>query len=325
MQPLVSVVIPAYNCGRYLERCLQSLVCQTYRPIEAVVVDDGSTDETSRIADEFARCDQLDSTVVIHQENKGGAGARNRGVDEASGEFVFFLDADDYLDEDCIESYVCAQQGDDYDVVCGGYRRPDANGDIQSEVSIEPGSEWARYSVVTGWAKLYRMTYVRSRGFCFLAGVAFGEDLFFAIPALSATSRVKTISYVGYNYYLNEASASSVVKSSAGQGFDRVVSRILDEEERVGAKVEGILLHVFVRQAAWYLFYTVRGDSSDELRENYEAFVGLLDRRLPSWRSDPFARLGHPTGDALKNRAATWLFARHPRLFWMALRAYGRH
>lgn len=325
MPPLVSVIIPAYESECYLDRCLQSLARQTYHRLEAIVIDDGSKDRTPRIADEFAERRPLENVLVIHQENRGAAASRNKGIDIAHGELLFFLDADDYLDDDCIETYVRAQQKYGCDVVCGGYRRPDAEGVVRGEVRIEPESEWACYSMTAGCAKLYRTEYVRSRGFRFLEGVAFGEDLFFTIPALSAASSVKTMPYVGYDYYLNEASASSNVTSSAGQEFDRLISLILDEEVRAGVEVEGILLHVFVRMAAWYLFYTSRGDSGEEVRKNYEAFVNLLNQRLPTWRSDCFARLGHPTGDALKSKVATWLFVRHPHLFLMALKAYGRH
>ena len=88
--PLVSVIIPVYNGAKYLSQALESVVDQTYSPIEIVVVDDGSTDESVSIAESFK------NIHIIKQRNKGAAAARNRGLQSCRGEFISFLDADDY-------------------------------------------------------------------------------------------------------------------------------------------------------------------------------------------------------------------------------------
>lgn len=97
-QPLISVIIPVYNVARYLDRCLRSIAAQREENLEIILVDDGSTDESPQLCDMWAEQDSR--VIAIHQENGGAAAARNRGLDIARGEYILFVDADDYVSED---------------------------------------------------------------------------------------------------------------------------------------------------------------------------------------------------------------------------------
>jgi glycosyltransferase involved in cell wall biosynthesis len=112
---LVSVIIPVYNGDRYLAEAIESVLAQTYRPIQSIVVDDGSTDGSARVAERFA-----DSIHYCFQENSGTSAARNRGVDLASGAFLAFLDADDLWTVDKLALQMAAFDADpELDVVFG--------------------------------------------------------------------------------------------------------------------------------------------------------------------------------------------------------------
>ncbi len=114
-KPLVSVVIPVYNVENYLAECVDSIICQTETDLEIILVDDGSTDKSSKLCDEYA---QRDARVrVIHRENGGLSAARNTGLDAASGEFVYFLDSDDYILENTIEKLMLIAEKEGADVV----------------------------------------------------------------------------------------------------------------------------------------------------------------------------------------------------------------
>ena len=99
--PLISVIVPVYNVRHYLRDCIASIVGQTYRNLEIILVDDGSTDESSAMCDEAALCDGR--IKVIHKENGGLSSARNAGLDIATGEFVAFVDSDDTIAPEAIE------------------------------------------------------------------------------------------------------------------------------------------------------------------------------------------------------------------------------
>lgn len=102
--PLISIVVAIYNVEMYLDRCIESVIGQTYKNIEIILVDDGSTDSCPKICDAYKENDKR--IIVIHQKNKGLSGARNAGIDMASGEYIGFVDSDDYLHESMYEKLI---------------------------------------------------------------------------------------------------------------------------------------------------------------------------------------------------------------------------
>lgn len=97
-QPLITVIVPVYNVEKYLRRCLDSIIRQTYQNLEILCIDDGSIDNSGEICEQYAARDAR--IKVIHQENQGLSTARNRGLDAAEGEYIAFVDSDDYILED---------------------------------------------------------------------------------------------------------------------------------------------------------------------------------------------------------------------------------
>ncbi len=122
----ISIVVPVYNMGDKIETCVQSLINQTYQNIEIILVDDGSND------DSYAHCLHLaesDSRVVaLHTENRGSGPARNTGIDNATGRYIYFPDADDYLEPQAIDILVKAMDNDKYDLVVFGFRNVNQDG-----------------------------------------------------------------------------------------------------------------------------------------------------------------------------------------------------
>lgn len=119
-EPLVSVIVPVYNVEKYLRRCLDSVINQTYKKLEIILVDDGSTDGSNEIAQEYSRKDER--VRVIKQRNLGVAAARNAGIKEATGEYLTQVDADDWVDKEYVKFLVDNTQSGRYDIVtCGEY------------------------------------------------------------------------------------------------------------------------------------------------------------------------------------------------------------
>lgn len=114
---MISVIIPVYNVEMYLSRCVESVLQQTYSNLEIILVDDGSTDHCGEICDSFSKLDRR--VKVIHKENGGLSSARNAGLEVAKGEYVGFVDSDDWIAEDMYET-LCAAMRDDVDITCSG-------------------------------------------------------------------------------------------------------------------------------------------------------------------------------------------------------------
>ena len=127
-QPLVSIIIPVYNVEKYLERCVNSVIEQSYKNLEIFLIDDGSLDSSGLIADSLANADKR--IKVVHQKNKGLSGARNTGIKQATGEWIMFVDSDDYIDLNMVKTLLDLAQDNNADMAASNVEKVSDNGHI---------------------------------------------------------------------------------------------------------------------------------------------------------------------------------------------------
>lgn len=162
--PLISIIVPVYDVEPYLKRCLDSIVNQSYRSLEIILVDDGSPDRCGAICDEYANKDGR--IIVIHQENKGLSEARNTGLNNVTGDYIQFVDSDDWLELNACESALNSALNHAADYVCFGYKHVDSSGGVLSRIMNPTGKQdkaqivkWMAWDRWTGrdfvWNKLY--------------------------------------------------------------------------------------------------------------------------------------------------------------------------
>lgn len=231
-QVLISIIIPIYNVENYLKNCLESVIQQTYKNIEIVLVNDESTDRSIRIAEEYV---QKDNRIrLIHQENKGLSGARNTGLKEAKGDFVFYLDSDDKLVPNALELLLDAAEKYDADVAQGNfyYDYPDhllLNQQQQKEVEVYNRNEamWALLEHKTvlnfAWGKLIKTDLAKKHKF---PEGKFYEDTFWKSQIIhDCTTYVALKEPI--HYYLQRPSGIS------GEFSIRNLDQLEDEVERL--------------------------------------------------------------------------------------------
>ena len=129
----LSVIVPVFNSQKYLHRCISSILNQTHKELQLILVDDGSTDDSGRICDSFAENDSR--IIVIHQSNVGVSEARNRGLEVATGDFITFVDSDDYIESIMYEELIRLLVKYNADISHCGYKRVDAEGVVLKEVN----------------------------------------------------------------------------------------------------------------------------------------------------------------------------------------------
>lgn len=151
---LISMIVPVYNVEKYLKKCVESIVAQTYQHLEIILVDDGSTDKSTEICDQYAREDTR--IMVIHQKNSGVSAARNTGIACARGEFFSFIDGDDYVSPNMIEHLYSRIVQDCSDLAVCGYKKVDEEGN-ELEVAAIPDA------VVSG-SQAIRLHYKQTAG-----------------------------------------------------------------------------------------------------------------------------------------------------------------
>ena len=206
MKPNVSIIIPVYNSEKYISKCLDSLINQTYKDYELLIVNDGSTDNSQNIINEYKN-KYPEIIVLKEQENLGVAVTRNNAIEEAKGKYIMFIDNDDFVDKDYVETFVKEIEKNDYDVILGGYRRPNKEGKIVKELKL-PQEDWAKFMIFAPWARIYKREYLIKNDIKFLH-INIGEDVFFNIQAMLISDKIKIIDYIGYNWFYNEQSVSN--------------------------------------------------------------------------------------------------------------------
>ncbi len=194
---MISVIVPIYNVEQYLEQCLLSIRQQTFADLQVIMVNDGSTDNSVAIADRFAVEDER--FVLIKQENKGQSAARNIGLTQAKGEYISFIDADDYIAPYFYEYLI--DNISDADMVQIGYTRVDEVG--KQLFSKKP---WHKYQFTTPWSKLFRKEVLG--GVSFLEGYIY-EDVLFSLDIWKREPAIKMLNYTGYFYRTNPHSTTS--------------------------------------------------------------------------------------------------------------------
>ena len=159
---MISVIVPVYNVEKYLRRCVETIQKQTYADLEIILIDDGSTDDSGKICDDFSKGDRR--IKVIHKKNEGLSAARNTGMENATGEYITFVDSDDYIDSKMYEKMIMALESSHCDICMCGSKTVDEQGNIlRSEIfenKVYRGAEIIESIVIplktAAWNKLIK-------------------------------------------------------------------------------------------------------------------------------------------------------------------------
>lgn len=203
---MISVIVPVYNVQQYLERCLDSILRQTYDNLEIILVDDGSTDSSGRICDNYK---EKDSRIfVIHKENGGLSDARNAGIEAATGDYIAFVDSDDWIDDDMYEVLYQILQENDADIAECSYRNVFVD-HIEEETSntgeclkadklfaLENQLAWINFRSIV-WNKIFKKNIFKNLRFPI---GKFHEDEFIIYKAFYLAEKLVSIDISKYNY-----------------------------------------------------------------------------------------------------------------------------
>ena len=209
--PTIGVIIPAYQAENHIKKCIQAVISQTYNCWKAIVIDDGSTDKTREIVEEYVK---IDSRIeLIHQPNSGVASARNRGLERVNGEYIAFIDSDDIIEPEYFETLTYEITKTKADIVCcigddNHFFSGESDRAIcdQSFIRENFAPMYLNYSFNSVWGKLYKYSAVKNIRFVETMRVA--EDLVFNIHCLNNIEKVAFIRSGGYKYNPNTESAT---------------------------------------------------------------------------------------------------------------------
>lgn len=214
-QPIISVIVPVYNVAHYLKQCIESIINQEGN-IEVILVDDGSPDESPSICDEYA---QKDNRIhVIHKQNGGVSSARNAGLDAAQGEWIWFVDGDDYITNNAFKELKnIINQNDDTDLICFSHLRLRKNQtttiNIKNANNLPKNTFLEIYHSYLNQTMLFKHTLIKNINLKFSENIKLGEDLEFQYKYLLFCKHPIQYNKHLYVYRLRESSATKSTDS----------------------------------------------------------------------------------------------------------------
>ena len=189
-KPAISVIIPVYNAQDGIKRCVDSLLKQSFKNFE-IILNDGSKDNSLNILKEYEL--KYSFVRVIDKQNEGVAVTRNKGLLLAEGDYTMFMDNDDFVDSDYLETFYQAIHEKKLDLVIGGYKRVNQDNQIIFSQDIQQ-SEWSKYIIMAPWAKIYRTEFLKTNNLEFF-DYGIGEDIIFNLAAYKITDKIGLLDY----------------------------------------------------------------------------------------------------------------------------------
>lgn len=297
--PKVSVVVPVYNVQQYVGKCLDSILAQTMKDFELLVIDDGATDQSGKICDEYS---QKDSRVqVIHQKNQGLGGARNTGIEAAGGEYLLFVDSDDWIEPYTLEKALVAAESTGADISLFAFRSVDELGKtVQVFRESLPKNQALKIkdckdiylTAPCAWNKLYRSELFARTGVRYPPRVWY-EDIRTTLKLFLAADKAVFIDDVCYNYLLREGSITKNVNADRNveiiDAFDDILAYFKEQGAFEAYAPELCYLTLF----HVYLTGSVRVINIDRRHGLLARFRTYLRENFPEYRKSVYlSRLG---------------------------------
>ena len=266
----VSVIIPVYNVENYLRKCLDSLVNQTLKDIEIIVVNDGTTDNSQEIINEYVK-KYPKKVVSIIQENGGQGAARNTGLLHAKGEYIGYVDSDDYVEENMYEELYKKAKEEDSDIVICGNNVVKENYELFSKEDVDKEFLLGKMAV---WNKIYKKNIIVDNKIQFRSKVWY-EDLDFTMKVYFSSKKISYIDKALYNYLLREGSTmnNNNIKRNLEliEAFDSLIDYCKDKKIYNKAKDEIEFLCIY----HMYIFAITRVLNTNN---NYKAKIAIINK-----------------------------------------------
>lgn len=318
----VSVIVPCYGVEPYLDRCMASLLTQTLSNIEIIMVDDGSPDRVPLMCDEYA---QKDSRIkVIHKKNGGLGYARNSGLDLATGEYVLFVDSDDYIDSDALEKLYVEALRQQVDVVFSGFYIQNKQGGWEKHIELSenkvmsgseihefklgmissaPHEKMERHYWVSVWHALYNRSIIEKYHIRFVSERDYAaEDIPFQVQFLGYAQKISYLPECFYHYCINGASLThsfNIDKFLKLKNMGRLLKSLTNGDTEASLRINRFL----ISDARMHFLRLMQSDNKDKM--------ALIQQMV-----------NDPLWDEVRSFKASY-FPIYPRLFYQLV--IGKH
>ncbi len=298
MQPIISIIIPVYKAEAYLSKCLDSILAQTYTNLEIILIDDESPDNCGKICDEYARRDPR--FHVIHQKNKGAGAARNLGIKMSRGEYIMFIDSDDYISPVMCETLLTTALQDQSDIVICGYTAVDGSG--EQEIETLPNQKITGKNAVIQyfqqipvcfiviWNKIYKASLLHTTPPIRFPENTIYEDLLFSYKILYIAKQITILNKP--LYYYNIFNSQSVMHSSQNDHityFPQYVRDLQNWTKGTTPDIKNIVDVYLIREFNRWLLFCLASPRKKELSSSIKQVNKEIIHFISNISTNPYA------------------------------------
>lgn len=300
--PKISVIVPVYNVEKYLARCLDSLISQTASSFEIICVNDCSPDNSSAVLDQYASKYPDLITVITNKENLGLGLTRNEGLRIARGEYVTFVDSDDYVRSDYLETYLRQLEKNPVDIMVGGYIRVV---DGQETTHIMSDSVWSITTYAIVCSKVYKKGFLDKNHLQF-TNLKSGEDIYFSLEAYYCRPTFSVLKYAGYYYVFNRSSITGAMDYS--RNYEQIMAQLFRnyslkyDLSKVPTEMLHVIEYVYIANMINALITFNHGCGIRIMRQKYNFIQKDFHERFPNYKGNPFVGFVKPRGQTRKIR-----------------------
>jgi glycosyltransferase involved in cell wall biosynthesis len=273
----VSVIVPIYNAELHISQCLNSIINQTYTNLEILLINDGSTDSSLEIINNFSIKDKR--IKIINKSNGGVASARNLGLKLSTGQYIMFLDNDDMINLDLVKTFI--ENIEENDIIICGYTRQTYDGKTIFKRKL-CNDNLAPFIQLACWGKMYNAKYIKQ--FKFMES-KIADDFYFNILAYDNTKKIKTINYCGYYWLFNPKSLSNTNNKQF-----KLTKELLNVLTSIYQNVQNIdfqlINYFYIRTIIYYILFSCKRVDKKVLYSNYEIMIKWLEDHNISLKND---------------------------------------
>lgn len=292
----VSIIIPVYNAEKYLARCLDSLFQQTVQDFEIICVDDRGADNSKGILIDYQQ-KHPDQFIVLENEKNCGAGqSREHGIAHASGTYLVFVDSDDYLAADYLETYLEAMEKHPSDIVIGGFIKDRAG---KFETHAVSRSVWSVVTYPMACAKMWRRDFITKNNVHF-GTTSCAEDTYFSLTAYIHDATYYVLDYEGYFYYQNPRSA--IESTNFTMNHEQMISKVFTDlmaqpaYQQSTPEQKQVIEYAYLANMVDSLVNYNRGCGKTLMKEKYHYVLNDLSEKFPNYLKNPYIGFFKPKG-----------------------------
>lgn len=315
----ISVIIPAYNAQKYLQECLDSILNQTLDGIQIIINNDGSTDNTQQIIDQYAE-KYPDTIIAMAQKNAGQSAARNAALKYVTGKYMAYIDADDCIEPDYFQRLYEAAEQNQSDLVICSYDKFTNDGKIvlkrnSVDWDITFGKDKHHIFQYGPWAKIYLSSMILDKNIMFSEGEKM-EDAPHGIITSSIAQKPIVLDYFGYHYRVyNESTMGQIRKKGISKDrpeqqfpYKGIEQAILKVREVRGQDYDAVLEYAVIKALAGFTFVFCAKSGKETLKYVCKYCNYIIEKYFPNMRKNPYMHLGKLKKLPFSHRAAVVLF-----------------